>query len=366
MIQTLYNLDEITLIPAKTSRINSRSECDPYQVIENSITPTLPLFASPMSCVTNLNNYQLIYDEGINVIIPRTVPWENRLDLLAKEYWVAMGFKEIKYMYNQWSKQLPNYRPHVCIDQATGHMESLLQLCADLKHLFDKDGICIMTGNIATPETYYEYAIHGIDYVRVAVGTGHGCTTSCKTGFNYPMGSLLIDINEVRKSVRRDLLSGVLCDNCIYTEPRVVADGGFSSNDQIIKALALGADFVMLGEIIAKSWDSSWNITALKNNVTYIDSPNYYGMSTEKAQQEIWEAMCPEVRGELTIKESEGIEKDIKVHYTLDWWVGKFISHLKSAMSYANATNLNEFIGKVRWAIISHDSYMKFMGKVIK
>lgn len=371
MIQTLYNLDEITLIPAKISTIKSRSSCD------TRYGDKLPIFVSPMACLTNKDNVDTYRELGINAIIPRTVPFCHRVVKLTQGYWVAVGFREAMYLYNEWSQQIKksgrlSYVPYLCIDQAQGHLEDLLKLCKDLKYLLGKTGIVLMTGNIANPDAYYEYAIHGVDYVRVSVGTGHGCTTSCQTGFHYPMGSLLTEINKIRKEVKRDLLSGALFDGSIYTEPKVVADGGLHINAQIIKALALGADYVMLGEIIGKSeeacgvkclLDEEWD--DVEDDYVEKNGRLYYGMSTERAQKEINEASLYR-DPQWEPKRSEGIVKIIPIEYKLKDWLTDLDTDLRSAMSYANATNLNEFIGKVRWAIISHDSYMKFMGKVIK
>lgn len=365
----LRNFDEITLIPAKTSRVYSRSICDTTYT-----GGYLPIFVSPMACLTDMNNDQVFNELGFNVIIPRTVEWKDRLWKIGQGCWVAVGFKEAQYLYKCWKNvhdehgQL-DFIPHICIDQAQGHLVKLLELCKQFKLLLGRDGIQIMTGNIANPFTYYEYAIHGIDYVRCSVGTGHGCTTSCQTGFHYPMGSLITDINKIKQDVQHDILSAPLSDNCIYTLPKVVADGGFHTNAQIIKALALGADYVMLGEIIAKSEEACGHKREAVMDVgirkfTYGKWERaYYGMSTERAQKEINDAsMDPDKN--FQPKRSEGIEKYVLIEYSIKDWLNDFQTDLKSAMSYADAVNLNQFVGKVEWDFISHDSYMKFMGKL--
>lgn len=359
----LYNLDEITLIPAMVSSIKSRSECDAtYQ-------GKYPIFVSPMACLVDDTNVETLKSYGLNVIVPRTVPWSIRMDRMVKSEWIAVGLQEAKHLYYTWSRVLANgfglddFIPHLCIDQANGHMTELLELCRDFKLLLGKDGIHIMTGNIAHPNTYYEYAIHGIDYVRCSVGTGHGCTTSCQTGFNYPMGSLLIDINKQKKLVERDLLDAAIESNkCIYTLPKVIADGGIGTSEQTIKALALGADYVMLGEVIARSEEACGKIVAERKKYGF-ESRVYYGMSTERAQKEINEASYEQV-ADFKPKRAEGIEKIVPIEYSMKDWLNNFQTDLKSAMSYANAKNLQQFIGKVEWDTISADSRMKFMSKL--
>lgn len=370
----LYNLDEITLIPSPVSTIKSRSECD--TAYYHTWQKTYPTFVSPMACLVNDTNVETLKSCGLNVIVPRTVPWGIRMDRMVQNEWVAVGLKEAKHLYYTWSRVLANgfelddFIPHLCIDQANGHMTELLELCRDFKLLLGRDGIKIMTGNIAHPNTYYSYAIHGIDYVRCSVGTGHGCTTSCQTGFHYPMGSLLIDINKQKKLVERDLLDAAIESNkCIYTLPKVIADGGIGTSEQAIKALALGADYVMLGEVIARSEEACGKpIPISSDDGSYINEikqwgRSYYGMSTERAQKEINDASY-EPNPNFKPKRAEGIEKIVPIEYSMKYWLNNFQTDLKSAMSYANAKNLQQFIGKVEWDTISMDSRMKFMGKL--
>lgn len=368
----LYNLDEITLIPSPVSTIKSRSECNAtYQ-------GKYPIFVSPMACLVDVTNIETLKSCGLNVIVPRTVRWAGRINVLHKNEWIAVGLKEAKTLYKFWSDQINNgqkldFIPHLCIDQANGHMKELLKLCRDFKLLLGRDGIRIMTGNIAHPNTYYDYAIHGIDYVRCSVGTGHGCTTSCQTGFNYPMGSLLIDINKQKKLVERDLLdTAIESDKCIYTLPKVIADGGIGTSEQAIKALALGADYVMLGEVIARSTEACGREIPIEEEwddygEDWVDRLGrvYYGMSTERAQREINEASYEPIV-DFEPKRAEGIEKIVPIEYSINWWLTNFGTDLRSAMSYANAKNLLQFIGKVQWDTISIDSRMKFMSKLQK
>ena len=361
----LHNLDEITLIPAKVSHISSRSMCNARY------DEKLPLIVSPMACLVDDTNIETLKSCGLNVIVPRTIPWGIRMDRMVKNEWVAVGLREAKHLYYTWSRVLANgfeledFTPHLCIDQANGHMKELLELCRDFKLLLGRDGIQIMTGNIATPETYVEYAIAGIDYVRCAVGTGHGCTTSCQTGFNYPMGSLLIDIQPHKKFVEEELLRNASHD-CIYSVPKIIADGGFHDNAQIIKALALGADYIMLGEIIGKSEEACGMKyqSDLDEYECAVYSRVYYGMSTERAQEEINNASY-EPNPNFEPKRAEGIIKYIPIEYHMQDWINAFETDLKSGMSYANAKDLHSFVGKVKYDFISRDSYMKFMGKLM-
>jgi methylmalonyl-CoA mutase cobalamin-binding subunit len=232
----------------------------------------------------------------------------------------------------------------VCIDQANGHMQELLSVCRKFKDEFG-DKVLIMTGNVANPETYREYAKAGIDYIRLGIGTGNICTTSVQTGVHYPMASLIIDTYRVKK----DIIDRGGDDEWGYKLPKIIADGGFKSISQIIKALALGADYVMLGEIIAKSDEACEPL-----NDVYVRE--YYGMSTEKAQFMINESSAFK-KENFEPKHTEGIHKFIQVEYPINEWLKDFTHALRSSMSYLNIRDISLLMGNVDWEVMSINSY---------
>ncbi len=193
-----------------------------------------------------------------------------------------------------------------------------------------------MVGNIANPKTYKEFAKIGVDYVRVGIGGGSGCLTSANTGVHYPMASLINECYQYKK------------DNGYDT--KIVADGGFRNYDDIIKALMLGADYVMLGGILNKCLESCSDVKLfnkiklskkISNYIWYFHPKlrkflykSFRGMSTKDVQKK-W--------NKNTLKTSEGIVKTNKVEYTLKQWTDNFKDYLKSSMSYTNSLNLKSF-----------------------
>ena len=350
----LYNLDEICIIPAKTTDIEHRSDV----VIYNS-HDKLPLFAAPMHCIIDLENRKLFEDQGINTIIPRTVMWEERAKYIKLGAWTAVGFEEASFIYYAYAfDNCPKIR--ICIDQANGHMNKLLELCSKLKDKFE-DRIRIMTGNIANPYSYKEYARAGVDFVRVGIGGGGACTTSVQTGIHYPMGSLIFNCYEQKLQVRKEIALGAKYKSV----PKIVADGGFSRIDQIVKALAIGADYVMLGKILASteeacSRDCDIYFSNLDNK--FVTLKEYFGMSTEKAQELINEASFNPVEN-FVPKHSEGIVTKINVTCSLKDWISDFEHALRSCMSYINARNLKEFIGKAQYDTMSVQTLYNYMEK---
>ena len=354
----LYSLQDITLIPATVSDISSRSECDPY--VENM----LPLFTAPMSSVINDKNWETFHNNKINTIIPRNIDLETRLNLCTKTF-CAFSLDEFE---THFCVEISS-KMWVLIDVANGHMEKLLALCKKAKKL-NGDNLIIMAGNVANPNTYREYAKAGIDYIRLSIGSGSQCTTA-NTGIFYPMASLI----KATRGIQTDVRFEIVAKNPEYKSvPKIVADGGFNTFGDIIKALALGANYVMCGKIFAKTieacgeihwgnYPAGFDVLACgpfnewirHQDIDYITRwgcfREYYGMSTKRAQKEF---------GKEGVKTEEGIASVIRIEHSLEDWTQRFTDYLRSAMSYTNAKNLNRFIGKVEYGILSPTAIRTF------
>lgn len=341
------SLDKYKIIPAILTDIKHRYECIPYYGAFYSDEQGgwclsgayLPIFASPMACVINEKNYLEFDKNGVIPVIPRTVDINKRLELAKELNWIALGLDEFSKFVD--SRETLDSEHHICVDMANGHMRALVETCKKAKQKFGEN-LILMTGNIANPQTYLEYAKAGIDYVRVSIGSGGACLTAKLTGIEYiGLGELIEDVMEQKKFVSSHI------DN-YKSVPKIVADGGISSIRDIIIALALGADYVMCGKIFVQCEEAAGEIVPrIENQIRtssgiYIGDPVkgriYYGMSTERAQREM---------GNEKIKHSEGSEEWVPIEYTLQDWVSHFVAAIESAMSYCNVTQLSDFIGKV-------------------
>ena len=354
----LYSLNDICVIPAVVSNIKHRSSCNPY--MENGM---LPLFTAPMSSVINQHNYSVFQNNKINTIIPRTVPYDERLSLCNKTF-VAFGLSEAEKLLDlSPDDTIVSHPLYVCIDIANGHMKCLIDLCTKLKNMFNNK-IILMAGNIANPDTYTHYALAGVDYIRCGVGGGSACLTSANTSIAYPMGSLIKEICSIRASMRK-------MDSYKYKSiPYIVADGGFDNYDKIIKALAIGADYVMIGKLFAQCEEACGEVviervlnkvidTEIINNsmcqvfrerYSIVKNRKYYGMSTKRAQSEMGNS-CP--------KTAEGIETVVPIKHTLSGWCENFVDYLRSAMSYTNSLDLEAF-KNVEIKLCSSSGYMSY------
>jgi IMP dehydrogenase len=236
--------------------------------------------------------------------------------------------------------------PNVLIDISNGHMNKLIPLIKEIKQKFPK--ITLMIGNIANPETFANLGLAGADYVRCSIGTGAGCTTAANVGVNYPLGSLIKECHEQKIQ--------------LGLKTKIVADGGMRNYSDVIKSLALGSDYVMIGSIFNKAIESAgfnylYGIKIpLKTAETlwrwgFPVKKKYRGMST-KAVQRSW--------GKSELVTAEGITKYQNVEYTLEQWTENFRDYLKSAMSYCNAKKLDDFIGVAQYAFVTEAARRRF------
>jgi GMP reductase len=334
-----FDFKDITIVPETVSTITSRKEVYPY---DGSLY--LPVMVSPMDTVVDENNYRLFEDNDIPVCMPRGhQDYPNTFKSISLDefesyidwYITNNSFGEVKLL----------------VDIANGHIEKLHKLCKKFVKNRKNPNHILMVGNIANPKTYEKLAKIGVDYVRVGIGGGSGCLTSANTGIHYPMASLIHECFQYKQ--KGDY------------KTKIVADGGFKNYDDIIKAIMLGADYVMLGGILNKCLESCsttklFGISLSTNWSTYIWynhkwlrkhlKKSFRGMSTKEVQKK-W--------GRNNLKTSEGIVKTNPVEYTISQWTENFNDYLKSAMSYTNSRTLYEF-QKSEFVFITENALNRF------
>ena len=428
----LYSYNDLTIVPAEISNIKSRSECNPFiSGTESDHNGMLPIFASPMATITNEWNIEIWKQNKIMPILPRNIGAAEKIEtriqnvseFIKRGEWVALSLNEFAYLFATEVKVDDNHQEskihtfelkkgetyRICVDLANGHMRSLYETINKAKALSRERGynLIIMTGNIANPATYEWICKNAeVDYIRVSIGTGNNCITSTQTAIHYPIASLIDQCYQIKKQIfetTTEVAEKKHIDTKYYTHitsrwniegcksrPKIVADGGIRGYADVIKALALGADYVMIGSVftgllesaaplIIESYNSNYkysfssgivndgiqNILNIwcyygkddkaseafeKSKRDFIKNmkeiiKESYGMSTKKAQTMI--------NPYAKTKTSEGCTKYIKVKDTVKQWTENMCDYLKSAMSYTDKPNLHEFIGKPQLVVNS-------------
>ena len=183
----------------------------------------------------------------------------------------------------------------------------------------------------------------------------HNCTTSVQTGIHYPMGSLIHECNNRRKIINTNIKNFGL--SCIYKSvPKIIADGGINHIDHIVKALALGADYVMLGKMLAKTNEACGNFQT-KEDGNYRE---YFGMSTEKAQRLVNNAARKPFEN-FNPKHTEGTNSLVKITGSLSELTHDIKHALRSSMSYCDASKLESYVGKVQFDTMTSSSFYAYM-----
>lgn len=169
----------------------------------------------------------------------------------------------------------------------------------------------------------------------------HNCITSSNTATHYPMASLIDECNKIKKEFMGK------------EHTKIIADGGIRNYSDVIKALALGADYVMIGSLFAKCLEScgAKQFTNYKGEKQMCSAQEAYELYEKGAQLYTKFYGMASADGQIAIshkktKTAEGITKMLPVEYKLHKWVENMCDYLRSAMSYCGAFDLIHFIGR--------------------
>jgi len=205
----------------------------------------------------------------------------------------------------------------ICVDVAHGH--HILVKCAikKLRSTFSKAHL--MVGNIATPQAFKDLESWGVDSIKVGIGGGSICSTRLQTGHGIPTFQSIMD--------------------CKMGSPdskvKLIADGGIKNSGDIVKALAAGADFVMLGSVLAGSEETPGEVLHTESGPTKI----YRGMASKEAQRN-W-------KGDYS--SNEGISTTIPYKGPIHKILKDLEKGITSGFSYSGAKNIKELQLKAKF-----------------
>lgn len=315
--QPQITYDDVLIKPRDASNITSRfdsTQCNPY-VTESF----LPVVSSPMDTIpceqfieAGKNRIYVIFSHRFQTI-------EGQCKHIRLGAQAVIGINTTQQELDQL---LNAGATHVLLDVANGSNVAVNKKLDELQHLRSHN-IKLWAGNIATGESYRGIA-RLCDFVRVGIGGGSACTTRINTGVGVGNITAIDECKVARNSIhvnRRDALA------------KIVADGGIRNNGDICKALAAGADLVMLGRMFAATYESAapWDT----NGPPGLGKKIFRGM----ASKEINEEHKP---GDVRVS-VEGASGVIGVTGSLQHVLNQIDANLRSSMSYVNAHNLAEF-----------------------
>ena len=298
----------------------------------------IPIIASNMDGVGTFEMADKLAEQGIMTCLVKTYSVnelvnyfdvEDRSHDVARTEFVAMSIgitdddhNKFRMVYEQTSDKLK----YVCIDVANGYSERFATFVKQFREYYPN--IVIIAGNVVTGEMTEELILSGADIVKVGIGPGSVCTTRIQTGVGYPQLSAVIECADAAHG-----LGG-----------HVIADGGCTTPGDVAKAFAGGADYVMLGGMLAGHDQGGGDILTKIFNTNELDHEGvavtdvkkfvqFYGMSSKSANNKHF-------GGLKDYRSSEGRTVLVPYKGDVENTVQDILGGVRSACTYAGAVRL--------------------------
>ncbi|PJC87473.1 GMP reductase [Vibrio sp. HA2012] len=232
---------------------------------------------------------------------------------VLKHVMVSSGTSEADFEKMRTILSFSDELMFICIDIANGYSEHLVEFVTKVREAFpDK---VITAGNVVTGDMVEELILAGADIVKVGIGPGSVCTTRVKTGVGYPQLSAIIECADAAHG-----LGG-----------RIIGDGGCTCAGDVSKAFGGGADFVMLGGMLAGHEESGGEIVELNGDKFM----RFYGMSSQSA-------MDKHAGGVAGYRAAEGKTVLLPFRGSVNRTIQDILGGVRSTCTYVGAAQLKE------------------------
>lgn len=314
-----YSVDDVLLEPTISS-VESRNDISTEQGLvtaRTAINLAVPVFSAPMDTVTGVQLATELIKLGGCPVLPRYRKVSEIAQdvktimaglpgfgpLVRDRLWVSVGVQTSA----PDMLELVRLGQPICVDVAHGGNDTVVETVKVLKAMGAKG---IMAGNIATPIEAKALLDAGADVLRVGIGSGAYCTTRIQTGCGLPTFQSIVDICSA------------------YPQAIVIADGGIKNSGDIVKLLAAGAHSVMLGSLLAATYESA---------APYQGDKNYgfkmaRGMASADAKRD----------SGLQVRHVEGEAGRLAITGSVKEVIDRLMQGVRSGMSYCGAHNLRE------------------------
>lgn len=310
------------LIRPKRSTLNSRSEVSLEQHYKFKHAPRtwsgIPIVASNMDHTGTFDVAKVMAKHGLMTAMHKFISlqdWQNYQQSspgVLPHCFVSMGTSQDDFILAKEVFARVD-TPFICLDVANGYTQHFVSFLRQLRDTFpDK---VIMAGNVVTGEMTEELLISGADIVKIGIGPGSVCTTRYKTGVGYPQLSAIIECADAAHG-----LQGLVC-----------ADGGCTCPGDVAKSFAAGADFVMMGGMLAGHDECGGDIIE-KNGQAF---KAFYGMSSKQAMNTHYGSVAD-------YRASEGRLVHVPYRGALENTILDILGGLRSACTYVGANRLKE------------------------
>ena len=342
-IKEALTFDDVTLVP-KYSSILPSNVITKTELSKN-LTLKIPLLSSAMDTVTESKMAIAMAEAGGIGVIHRNLSIKKQILEIRKVKKkklivgaaVGAGEEEIKRA-KAIVKENINL---IVVDTAHGHSKKVAEIIKKIKKIkSSKTTLC--AGNIATPEAAKFLLKLGVDVVKVGIGPGSICTTRLVAGIGVPQLSAILNVREKLKS----------------KNVKIISDGGIKFSGDIAKALAAGADAVMIGSLFAGSTEAPGKLIK-KKGVLY---KNFRGMGSVGAMNKgSADRYFQKKQTDTSKYVPEGVEGLVKFKGEVDKIIYKLIGGLKSSMGYLGSKELNGLRNKPEFVKITKAGFYESM-----
>lgn len=339
-----YDFSDV-LIKPKRSTLKSRKEVDLTRRFEfkhsNRHFEGIPIISANMDTISTFAMSTALQEQGISCALHKHYSVEELVDFFNKDcgftfYSMGIGKKDLD-KFNEVNKLVDIGINHVCIDVANGYSETFVEFVNQFRQ--DNPDIVIMAGNVVTSEMTEQLLLNGADIVKVGIGSGSCCTTRKITGIGYPQMSAVFECADAAHG-----LEGLIC-----------SDGGCTVPGDVVKAFAGGADFVMLGGMLAGHTECGGQLVHANGNGMKKPWPNcegvpymkFYGMSSKAA-------MDKHSGGVAEYRASEGKEVLVKYKGPVKNTINEILGGLRSACTYTGSVTLKELSKRTTFILVNN------------
>ena len=351
-----YDYKDVLIRP-KRSTLGSRKEVDlnrgftfrnytPPMVAEPTAEPGypamprhyrgIPIMAANMDGVGTFEMADTLAKQGMFTCLVKTYSVEQLVEYFGLEYRkqnvaMSIGITDADAQkFHQVYAQAGEHMKFVCIDVANGYSERFASFVKKFRN--DYPNVVIIAGNVVTGEMTEELILAGADIVKVGIGPGSVCTTRIQTGVGYPQLSAVIECADAAHG-----LGG-----------HIIADGGCTCPGDVAKAFAAGADFVMLGGMLAGHDEGGGEVITktYESNELLDEGDGYYAPVYDKKQFVQFYGMSSDAAntkhfgGLKDYRSSEGREVLVPYRGSVGITVQDLLGGLRSTCTYAGAQRL--------------------------
>ena len=249
---------------------------------------------------------------------------------------IALSCGTSKDSYNRLNSILKKYPKFkfICIDVANGYSENFSNFVSEVRKKYPKK--TIIAGNVVTADMTQELVLSGADIVKVGIGPGSVCTTRIQTGVGYPQLSAVMECADAAHGLGA----------------HIIADGGCTCPGDVAKGFGAGADFVMLGGMLAGHKEGGGDIIE-ENGSKFIE---FYGSSSEEANEKHYGGLA-------NYRSSEGKKVKIQMKNSLDSTIRDILGGVRSSCTYVGASSLKQ-LSKCTTFVRVNKQYNDTFGKV--